>query len=122
MNRSIIMKTALENLQPESLWRHFEALSAIPRASEKEASARSYVLAQAARLGLESTADDVGNIVIRKPARLGREGAVPAVLQGHLDMGCEKNEGTTHYFDTVHNRLSRIGQCMTPDVNTLGAA
>ena len=49
------MKTVMENLEPQSLWRHFEALSAIPRASEKEAAARSYVLAQAARLGLEST-------------------------------------------------------------------
>ncbi len=121
MNRSIIMKTALENLQPESLWRHFEALSAIPRASEKEASARSYVLAQAARLGLESTADDVGNIVIRKPARLGREGAVPAVLQGHLDMVCEKNEGTTHNFDSDPIRLVRDGDWLKADGTTLGA-
>ena len=40
MKKSIIMKTVLENLQPEPLWRHFEALSAIPRASEKEALAR----------------------------------------------------------------------------------
>ena len=115
------MKTVLENLQPESLWRHFEALSAIPRASEKEALARSYVLAQAARLGLESTADTVGNIVIRKSARPGREGAVPAVLQGHLDMVCEKNEGTTHNFDSDPIRLVRDGDWLKADGTTLGA-
>ena len=115
------MKTVLENLQPESLWRHFEALSAIPRASEKEALARSYVLAQAARMGLESTADTVGNIVIRKPARPGREGAVPAVLQGHLDMVCEKNEGTTHNFDSDPIRLVRDGDWLKADGTTLGA-
>ncbi len=86
MKKSIIMKTVMENLQPELLWRHFEALSAIPRASEKETLARSYVLAQATRLGLESAADTVGNIVIRKPARRGREGARagrPARPPGH---------------------------------------
>ena len=121
MNRLITMKNVLENLQPEPLWRHFEALSAIPRASEKEALARSYVLAQAARLGLESTADDVGNIVIRKPARPGREAAVPAVLQGHLDMVCEKNEGTAHNFDSDPIRLVLDGDWLKADGTTLGA-
>jgi dipeptidase D len=111
----------MENLEPQSLWRHFEALSAIPRASEKEEAARSYVLAQAARLGLESTRDGVGNIVIRKPARAGREGAVKAVLQGHLDMVCEKNEGTHHNFDTDPIRLVRDGDWLKADGTTLGA-
>src|ERR1035438_6714933 len=115
------MKTVMENVEPQSLWRHFEALSAIPRASEKEAEARSYVLAQAARLGLESTTDRVGNMVVRKPARPGREGAVPAVLQGHLDMVCEKNEGTVHDFDTDPIRLVRDGDWLKADGTTLGA-
>ena len=115
------MKTVMENLEPQSLWRHFEALSAIPRASEKEAAARRYVLAQAARLGLESTTDGVGNIVVRKPARPGREGAVGAVLQGHLDMVCEKNEGTVHNFDTDPIRLVREGDWLKADGTTLGA-
>jgi dipeptidase D len=111
----------MENLEPQSLWRHFEALSAIPRASEKEAAARDYVLAQAARLGLESTRDGVGNIVIRKPARPGREGAIMAVLQGHLDMVCEKNEGTQHNFDTDPIRLVRDGDWLKAGGTTLGA-
>src|ERR1019366_4251971 len=115
------MKPVMENLQPQSLWRHFEALSAIPRASEKEEAARTYVLAQAASLGLESTRDGVGNIVIRKPASPGREGAVKAVLQGHLDMVCEKNEGTHHNFDTDPIRLVRDGDWLKADGTTLGA-
>jgi dipeptidase D len=115
------MKPVMENLEPEPLWRHFEALSAIPRASEKEAAARNYVLAQAARLGLESTRDGVGNLVIRKPARPGREGAAIAVLQGHLDMVCEKNEGTQHNFDTDPIRLVRDGDWLKADGTTLGA-
>lgn len=115
------MANLLQHLEPTSLWRHFEALSAIPRASGNEESARQYVLAQAARLGLETVSDTVGNIVVRKPARPGREGAVPAVLQGHLDMVCEKNEGTAHNFDTDPIRLVIDGDWLKADGTTLGA-
>ena len=90
------------------MWRHFAALSAIPRASTKEAAARAYVLAQAEQLGLEAIQDGVGNVVIRKPARPGREGAISAALQGHLDMVCEKNEDTAHDFDSDPIRLIRM--------------
>jgi dipeptidase D len=115
------MANLLKHLEPTSLWRHFEALSAIPRASGNEEAARQYVLAQAARLGLETVSDTVGNIVVRKPARPGREGAVPAVLQGHLDMVCEKNEGTAHNFDTDAIRLVMDGDWLKADGTTLGA-
>ena len=115
------MNPALIDLEPAPLWRHFAALAAIPRASEKEAAARNYVLALAARLGLETTQDRVGNVIVRKPARPGREGAVPAVLQGHLDMVCEKNEGTVHDFDTDPIRLVRDGDWLKADGTTLGA-
>ena len=115
------MTSALENLEPQSLWRHFEALSAIPRASGNEAAARAYVLAQAARLGLEAIEDGVGNVLVRKPARPGREGAVGATLQGHLDMVCEKNEGTAHNFDADPIRLVRDGDWLKADGTTLGA-
>jgi len=115
------METALENLEPNSLWQHFGALSAIPRASTKEAAARDYILAEAARLGLEAIQDGVGNVVIRKPARPGRERAIAAALQGHLDMVCEKNEGTAHDFDTDPIRLIRDGDWLKADGTTLGA-
>jgi len=85
------MSTALDHLEPQAVWKHFAALAAIPRASEKEAAARDYVLALAARLGLEAVQDPAGNTVVRKPAHRGREGAIPAAIQGHLDMVCEKN-------------------------------
>ncbi len=118
------METALdqlENLEPKNVFRHFAALAAIPRASEKEAAARQYVLDLAARLGLEAVQDRVGNVVIRKPARPGREGAITAALQGHLDMVCEKNEGTAHNFDADPIRLVRDGDWLKADGTTLGA-
>lgn len=115
------MANALVGLEPRLVWKHFEALAAIPRASEKEARARDYVLALARRLGLETVTDAVGNTVVRKPARAGREGAVPTALQGHLDMVCEKNEGTAHNFDTDPIRLVRDGDWVKADGTTLGA-
>ncbi|MGJ5817490.1 aminoacyl-histidine dipeptidase [Paludibaculum fermentans] len=115
------MTSILADLQPQALWRHFEALSAIPRASEKEQAARAYVLAQAAALGLEVMQDAVGNVVVRKPARPGREGAPMAALQGHLDMVCEKNEGTAHNFDTDPIQLVLDGDWVKATGTTLGA-
>ncbi len=115
------MPTALDHLEPKAVWKHFAALAAIPRASEKEAAARDYVLAQARRLGLESLQDAAGNVVVRKPARPGRESAVPAAIQGHLDMVCEKNEGTVHNFDTDPIRLVVDGDWLKADGTTLGA-
>lgn len=115
------MIPALANLQPEPVWKHFDRLAAIPRASTKEAAARDYVRGLAAKLGLESMQDDAGNLVIRKPARPGREGAPMALLQGHLDMVCEKNERTVHDFDVDPIKVVRDGDWLKADGTTLGS-
>src|SRR5512142_2366199 len=115
------MNNIVEGLEPKALWKHFAALAAIPRASEKEAAAREYVLGEAKRLGLEAVVDAAGNVIVRKPARPGREGAPMAVLQGHLDMVCEKNEGTPHNFDTDPIHIVRKGDWLTADGTTLGS-
>ncbi len=115
------MTSALAELEPKELWKHFDALAAIPRASTKEAAARDYVLSIAAKHKLEATHDKVGNTVIRKPAHAGRESAPIALLQGHLDMVCEKNEGTAHNFDTDPIKIKRDGDWLKADGTTLGA-
>jgi len=115
------MIPALENLEPKPIWKHFAALTAIPRASTKEAAARNYVLAHASRLGLKAEQDAAGNVVIRKPARQGREHAPMALLQGHLDMVCEKNEGTAFNFDTDPIKVARDGDWLKADGTTLGS-
>ena len=115
------MTSALVDLEPKEVWKHFDALAAIPRASTKEAAAREYVLAQAERLGLEAIHDAVGNTVVRKPAYPGRESAPMALLQGHLDMVCEKNEGTPHNFDSDPIKVVRDGDWLKADGTTLGA-
>ncbi len=115
------MTLALTELEPKPIWKHFSALTQIPRASTKEAAARDYVLSVASRLGLEAVQDKVGNTVIRKPARAGRESAPMALLQGHLDMVCEKNEGTEFNFDTDAIKVWRDGDWLRADGTTLGA-
>ncbi len=115
------MTSALADLEPKQLWKHFDALAAIPRPSTKEAAARDYVLSVAAKHGLKAAHDKVGNTVIRKPAHAGRESAPMVLLQGHLDMVCEKNEGTPHNFDTDPIKLRRDGDWLKAEGTTLGA-
>src|SRR5215471_7968340 len=112
---------ALEGLEPKVLWKHFAVLAATPRPSTKEAAARAYVLDQAKKLGLEWTQDAAGNVVVRKPARPGQEKATPTLLQGHLDMVCEKNEGTQFNFDTDPIEVWRDGDWLKARGTTLGS-
>jgi dipeptidase D len=88
----------LENLEPQAVWRFFAGMAAVPRESKHEEKIRAHTLALAKELGLTAREDPVGNIVIEVPASKGCEGAPIVVLQGHLDMVCEKNAGTEHDF------------------------
>ena len=115
------MQSAMEALEPKEVWKHFDAFTNIPRASTKEAAAREYVLGHVRRLGLEAIHDNAGNTVIRKPALPGREGAPMTLLQGHLDMVCEKNEGTTHNFDKDPIKVQRNADWLKAEGTTLGA-
>lgn len=115
------MSHALSGLEPKLLWDHFAALAAIPRGSKNEAAATTHVVAFAARLGLPAKVDSVGNVVITKPGTPGLETKPPIVLQGHLDMVCEKNSGTAHDFTKDPIRLVVNGDEVKADGTTLGA-
>ena len=115
------MIPVLTNLEPQPLWKHFDRLAAIPRASTKEAAARDYVRGVAKNAGLEAVQDSAGNLIVRKPAHPGRESAPMALLQGHLDMVCEKNESTAHDFDKDPIKVVRDGEWLKADGTTLGA-
>lgn len=115
------MTTALLNLEPQTLWKHFDALTNIPRPSKKEGKVREYVIAQAGRLGLEIIQDRTGNLIIRKPAHAGRERAPMSLLQCHLDMVCEKDEGTDHNFEADAIKVARDGDWVKALGTTLGA-
>lgn len=100
--------TSIESLEPSSVWKFFAGINAVPRCSKKEEQIRAYMLKLAASLKLTAREDRVGNIVIEAPATKGFEKAAPIVLQGHLDMVCEKNAGVTHDFDRDGIRMQII--------------
>ncbi|MFA5262796.1 MAG: aminoacyl-histidine dipeptidase [Opitutaceae bacterium] len=111
----------LFNLQPAPLWKHFAALSAIPRVSKNERAAGDYVLNFATKLGLKVERDDAGNIMVQKPAAQGCSDRAAVVLQGHLDMVGQKISGSTHDFDKDPIRLLFDGQWVHAEGTTLGA-
>lgn len=108
-------------LEPQPLWKHFDALLAIPRPSKQEEQARRYVLEVAARKGFRHREDATGNLVVEKPASPGKEGAPIVVLQGHLDMVTEKNSGTVHDFERDPIVPQRDGDWLKATGTTLGA-
>lgn len=115
------MNTFVSELAPTSLWIHFDQLLRIPRGSKNEAAAREWVLEVARRGGHESVVDEGGNVLVRKSAAPGREGAPSVALQAHLDMVQEKNSGTAHDFATDPIRPLQDGPWLKADGTTLGA-
>jgi dipeptidase D len=77
-------------LEPRRFWEHFEAITRIPRPSWQEGPVIEHVRAWAAVRGLDLAQDAAGNVVVRVPASPGREDAPTTILQGHLDMVCER--------------------------------
>ena len=107
--------------EPKLLWKHFDELRKIPRCSKHEEKVRQYVLDFAKAQGLISNVDDAGNVVISKPASPGYENKPVLVLQGHLDMVCEKNSDLEFDFSTDPIRLKLDGDWLTAEGTSLGA-
>lgn len=111
----------LSTLQPHAVWTHFATLCRIPRQSKQEDALRDHLRRWATDLGLQTLVDQAGNLVIRKPASAGREAVPSLVLQGHLDMVCQKNSQSSHDFNRDPIQPVLIdGWVQTPDT-TLGA-
>ena len=113
--------TFVSDLEPRPLWRHFDAILAIPRPSRQEERARRYVIDLAEARGLRWREDAAGNLVVEKPASPGREGAPGVILQGHLDMVTEKNAGTAHDFERDPILPRRVDGWVKATGTTLGA-
>ena len=115
------MSAAIEGLKPELVWKYFAEISRIPRGSKNEAAASKYILDTAKKLGLQAKADKLGNVVVSKPASANRENVRAVVLQGHLDMVCEKNKETVHDFLKDPIELVRKENVLMANGTTLGA-
>ena len=118
--------TAIAALEPQPVWRLFAEIAAVPRPSKKEEKIQAHTRAWAEKHGFPVRQDAVGNIAISVPATPGCENAPVTVLQGHLDMVCEKNSGTEMDFETDPIRLvvdqdDKRQQIVRADGTTLGA-
>ncbi len=115
------MSEEIKNLEPKVLWEHFYSLTQIPRPSKKERKAVDFVKKFGEDLGLETIEDQVGNIIIRKPATKGMEDRKGVVMQGHLDMVPQANSDSSHNFETDPIEAFVDGDWVTAKGTTLGA-
>jgi len=113
--------TFVSDLEPTALWKNFDQILTIPRPSKEEDRIRDWVLGIADELGLEHEVDATGNVIVRKPASPGGEGAPTTILQAHLDMVTEKNSDVDFDFATDAIRPVLEGEYLTADGTTLGS-
>jgi len=108
-------------LEPKQVWKHFHSLTQIPRPSKKEAKVIAFMKKFGEDLGLETIVDEIGNVIIRKPATKGMENRKGIVLQTHLDMVPQKNSDNPHDFEKDPIKAYVDGEWVTADGTTLGA-
>lgn len=111
----------LKGLEPQKVFEYFEQISQIPRGSGNEKGISDFLVNFGKSLGLETVQDESLNIIIRKPATLGYENAPGVIIQGHMDMVCEKNKDTLHDFEKDPLKLRVEGDYIYATGTTLGA-
>ena len=99
----------------------FEEISAIPRCSKHEEKIGAFLLEWAGKHALEAKKDKVGNVLIKVPASAGYEKSGAVVIQGHMDMVCEKTADSPHDFSKDPIRFVYDGEWLKADHTTLGS-
>ena len=111
----------IKNLNPECIWRNFDALTQVPRPSGHLEKVQHMLLEFAARVGVEAFKNAAGNIVMRKPASPGMENRKGIILQAHMDMVPQKSNESTHNFETDPIQTYVDGEWVKAKGTTLGA-
>jgi dipeptidase D len=111
----------LQNSNANLVFAYFEEISSIPRGSGNERAISNYLADFARKLNLQVVQDKALNIIIKKPATKGYEKAPTVIIQGHMDMVCEKNIGTEHNFEKDPLKLEIVGDKIYAKGTTLGA-
>ncbi len=111
----------IRNLEPKALWNKFADLNAVPRPSKKEERVIAFMKDFGTKLGLETIEDEVGNVIIRKPATPGHEDKKMIVMQSHLDMVHQKNNDTEFDFENQGIEMYVDGDWVRAKGTTLGA-
>jgi len=115
------MSKKILNLEPKALWKNFYSLTQIPRPSKKEEKVTAFLKKFGEDLGLETIVDEVGNVIIKKPATEGMENRKGVILQGHIDMVPQKNSDVEHDFEKDPIDAYIDGEWVTAKGTTLGA-
>ncbi len=111
----------IQSLKPSSVWKHFHAITQVPRPSGHMDAIRAFLLDFGKGLGLETYADSVGNVIIRKPATPGMECRKGIILQAHMDMVPQKNNDVVHDFERDPISTYIDGDWVRAKGTTLGA-
>jgi dipeptidase D len=111
----------IRQLEPKALWNHFYSLTQVPRPSGKKEPIGTFLENFGKSLGLETLRDEIGNVLVRKPATPGMEDRKAVVLQAHMDMVPQKNSGIAHNFETDPIEAYIDGDWVTAKDTTLGA-
>lgn len=115
------MKDEIRSLSPSAIWNHFADLNAVPRPSKNEGRVIAFMLRFGEQLNLDTTVDDAGNVIIRKPATAGMEDRPAVVIQSHLDMVHQKNSDTVFDFSRQGIEMYVDGDWVRARGTTLGA-
>ena len=114
------MSDILKGLEPERVFRYFEEICAIPHGSGNEKAISDYCVAFAKSHNLWFRQDEANNVIIRKPASEGYEDAPIVMLQGHMDMVCEKNSDVDFDFEKEGLKLRIVDDMIYASGTTLG--
>ncbi len=112
---------SLSELDAASIWNYFEEICQIPRLSKNEDQIIEYLLAFARENKLEAKKDETGNVLISKPASPGMENRKTVILQSHMDMVGEKDQGRQHDFGKDPIKPVLDGEWVKAEGTTLGA-
>ena len=115
------MSNELTSLKPEGLWQNFHKLTQIPRPSKKEEKIIKFMKEFGENLGLTTIVDEVGNVIIKKPATPGMENRKGIIMQGHLDMVPQANSDRNFNFDTDPIEAYIDGDWVKAKGTTLGS-
>ena len=111
----------ITDLKPEIVWKFFHQVTQVPRPSKKEGKMIQFLETFAKEYKIAIKKDAAGNILMSKPATPGKENLPVVVLQSHMDMVCEKNNGTAHDFDNDPIETIVDGDWLRANGTTLGA-
>jgi len=115
------MDQLIASAETGRLWHYFNEILKIPRPSKKEEKIAAFLLEFGKKHQLETHQDNIGNIIIKKPASKGKENAKTIILQSHMDMVCEKNNDKIHNFETDPIQAYIDGEWIKAQGTTLGA-